>query len=140
MANVGVQRVFRLLVFTETQLSARFLHFVIIFCQKMAVFPCNVREARLSACHLGRIILARFLFMLFLEHSVLRYAAKSLWCSLFMVYAVPRYEFFGNLGTKKPLKYVIYFKGFYLFTLLFYIFILAISPVWYSKEDYWNNY
>ena len=68
-------------MFTETQLSARFLHFVIIFCQKMAVFPCNVREARLSACHLkrsmcywGRRILAYFcLFMLFMEHAVLRY-------------------------------------------------------------------
>ena len=69
MANVGVQRALKLLVFTETQLSARFLHFVIIFCQKMAVFPYNAREAQLSACHLkrnmchwGRRILARFLF------------------------------------------------------------------------------
>ena len=87
MANVGVQRVLRLLVFTETQLSARFLHFVIIFCQKMAFFPCNVREARLSACHLkrsmcywGRRILAYFcLFMLFMEHAVLRYESFVRW-------------------------------------------------------------
>ena len=90
MANVGVQRVLRLLVFTETQLSARFLHFVIIFCQKMAVFPCNVREARLSACHLkrsmcywGRRILAYFcLFMLFMEHAVLRYEYLLVICLL----------------------------------------------------------
>ena len=79
MANVGVQRVWKLLVFTETQLSARFLHFVIIFCQKMAVFPCNVREARLSACHLGRRILARF--CLCYLWSTLCSATNLLWCA-----------------------------------------------------------
>ena len=71
-------------MFTETQLSARFLHFVIIFCQKMAVFPHNAREAQLSACHLkrsmchwGRRILAHF--CLFMEHTVLRYKSFVHW-------------------------------------------------------------